>query len=165
MKNMFRNQCPISEILNPVPHTVTQQQQLLSPSSSVHGSGPSTPALPTKKLKGSKDGASFIENAPQGEVRYLPFEDQPGELASKHKAFKLYPMGSITKYCRHIPYTSEKKSFMRKTGRKSFEGKTEVVSLVLDRTDNLYLKYSSIPFANLTRIKSTSCYGTTTSVL
>ncbi|EHK99412.1 hypothetical protein M7I_4708 [Glarea lozoyensis 74030] len=35
--------------------------------------------------------------------------------------FRIYPMGTIEKFCRHIPYNSEKKSFLEKTGRESIE--------------------------------------------
>ena len=125
--SVSRHQCPISEILNPLSQPSLHQRQLLSPSST-NDSEPSTPPLPTRKLKGAKDGASFIESVPKGEVRYPPCEDQPGDLASKHHMFKLRPFGSIMQFSRHIPYTSEKKSFMGKTGRQSFEGKT-VISL------------------------------------
>lgn len=31
-------------------------------------------------------------------------------------------MGKIGEYCRHIPYNSEKKGFLERTGRESFEG-------------------------------------------
>ncbi|KAM5438470.1 hypothetical protein MferCBS31731_005047 [Microsporum ferrugineum] len=35
--------------------------------------------------------------------------------------FEIHPMGHITEFPRHIPYNSEKKSFLEKTGRESFE--------------------------------------------
>ena len=120
-----RSQCLISDILNPLPHTIGEQCQISGSPSILDDSEPHTPASPSKKQKLVKDGASFVKNRPKGEVRYPPCEHQPQYLLREHEDFHLHPIGSIMCYSRHIPYTSEKKSFMGKTGRKSFEGKNE----------------------------------------
>ena len=118
-----RSQCLISDMLNPLPQTIAGQCQVLSSPSNLDDSEPHTSASPSKRQKLVKDGASFVKNRPKGEVRYPPCEHQPHYLLREHEAFHLHPIGSITCYSRHIPYTSEKKTFMDKTGRKSFEGK------------------------------------------
>lgn len=71
----------------------------------------------------SKDAAIFAKGKTKGETRYRPCEIQTDEIAAQHKRFRVFPMGHIADYCRHIPYNSDKKSFLEKTGRDSFEGK------------------------------------------
>lgn len=72
----------------------------------------------------SKDAAIFTKGTIKGEVRYRPCEEQNKEIAVQHERLQVFPMGQIVEYCRHIPYNSEKKSFLEKTGRESFEGKS-----------------------------------------
>lgn len=74
-----------------------------------------------------KDGAIFTKGKVQGEIRYQPCEFQDEEIAVQHRQFKVYPMGKIAEYCRHIPYNSEKKTFLEKTGRESFEGDHKIL--------------------------------------
>ena len=71
----------------------------------------------------SKDGAVFAKGKVKGDVNYPPFEDLDDETRRGIQKFQVYPLGKIQQYCRHIPYNSEKKSFLEKTGRESFEGK------------------------------------------
>ncbi|KAJ6114314.1 apses transcription factor Xbp1 [Penicillium sp. IBT 16267x] len=82
------------------------------------------PAVPKTgrdaKSKTSKDGAIFKLGKPKGEVRYPPCEERDEELLKIHREFKLYPIGNIADYPRHIPYNSQKKDFHEKTGRNSF---------------------------------------------
>ena len=79
-----------------------------------------------KKQKTCKDAAIFKAGTIQGECRYPPYEDQDEFLVEKHKLFQVYPVGQITAYPRHIPYNSEKKLFLDKTGRERFEGMFEL---------------------------------------
>jgi hypothetical protein len=45
-------------------------------------------------------------------------------LLNQHRRFKIFPLGQIhSKGIRHIPYNSDKKDFLEKTGREAFEGK------------------------------------------
>ncbi|PGH13496.1 hypothetical protein AJ79_03626 [Helicocarpus griseus UAMH5409] len=74
-----------------------------------------------KKQKISKDAAVFTRGRIRGELRYPPCEYQNQELEEAHRELQIHPMGHITEYPRHIPYNSEKKSFLEKTGRESFE--------------------------------------------
>lgn len=76
-----------------------------------------------KKAKVPKDAAVFIKGKVRGELRYPPDEFQNEEIRARHEEFELHPMGHITEYPRHIPYNSEKKMFLERTGRESFEGK------------------------------------------
>ncbi len=76
-----------------------------------------------KKQKVSKDAAVFKPGPLRGECRYPPYEDQGALLAAQHQMYEVYPpVGEIATYPRHIPYNSEKKLFLEKTGRESFEG-------------------------------------------
>ncbi|KIV94950.1 hypothetical protein PV10_02664 [Exophiala mesophila] len=74
-----------------------------------------------KKQKLTKDAAVFKSGSIRGECRYPPHEEQDDLLAAQHKIFGVHPVGQILKYPRHIPYNSEKKLFLDKTGRGSFE--------------------------------------------
>lgn len=89
---------------------------------------PSSPSVTTepKRQKISKVAAVFVKGKAKGDVRYPPYEnvDDP-ELAAEHRKYQIYPMDHIRDYPRHIPYNSEKKSFLAKTGREAFEGKQE----------------------------------------
>ncbi|GIZ42083.1 hypothetical protein CKM354_000536300 [Cercospora kikuchii] len=98
---------------------------------------PETPLTPSpKRQKLVKDAAMFIRNRPQGEINYPASEcseefeclapHQRQELAQQHLNFHLYPSGRgedgrIEDYARRIPYSSEKKEFLTKTGRDAFE--------------------------------------------
>lgn len=70
----------------------------------------------------TKDAAIFAKGKIKGQIRYPPCELQDEDMAVQHRRFQVFPMGHIADYCRHIPYNSEKKSFLEKTGRESFEG-------------------------------------------
>jgi hypothetical protein len=71
----------------------------------------------------TKDGAVFVKGKIKGEVNFPPFERMDEETMREIEKFQVHPMGKITEFSRHIPYNSEKKSFLEKTGRESFEGK------------------------------------------
>jgi hypothetical protein len=78
-----------------------------------------------KKPKMAKDGAVFAKNKIKGVVNFPPHEKLGADSMKKMKPFKIYPSQKIMDYPRHIPYNSEKKSFLDKTGRESFEGMLE----------------------------------------
>ncbi|KAK2787095.1 hypothetical protein FQN52_007361 [Onygenales sp. PD_12] len=116
----------IASLLNPEPERreryQPQHQQLPTPRSSrFTREYRQSPPPRQKKQKISKDAAVFTRGRLRGELRYPPCEYQNQELAAAHKEFEIHPMGHITEYPRHIPYNSEKKSFLEKTGRESFE--------------------------------------------
>lgn len=118
----------IASLLNPEPQEVAERRKIQLPTPCSSGGRirePKSPPPPRqKKQKVSKDAAVFTRGKPRGEVRYPPCEFQDAELAKWHEKFEIHPMGSISEYPRHIPYNSEKKSFLEKTGRESFEGKS-----------------------------------------
>ncbi|EPS33126.1 hypothetical protein PDE_08088 [Penicillium oxalicum 114-2] len=72
------------------------------------------------KPKTSKDSAVFRPGPIQGELRYPPCEDRTPFLEEEHRKANLTPFGNIADFPRHIPYSSEKKTFWEKTGRDSF---------------------------------------------
>lgn len=78
-----------------------------------------------KRPKVPKDAAIFTDGSKiQGTINFPPYEyGDDEELDAQHRKFQIYPIGEIlTKGARHIPYNSEKKDFMLKTGREAFEG-------------------------------------------
>jgi hypothetical protein len=70
----------------------------------------------------TKDAAVWTKAKIKGEINYPPFEHFDEETEREIKKFDVYPLGKIQEFSRHIPYNSEKKSFLEKTGRESFEG-------------------------------------------
>jgi hypothetical protein len=79
-----------------------------------------------KRQKIPKDAAIFLEgNKIVGYVNYPAHEaGDDMRLAAQHRRFQINPMGKIMKKgVRHIPYNSDKKDFMEKTGREAFESK------------------------------------------
>ena len=75
-----------------------------------------------KKQKMTKDGAVFAKGKIKGEVNFPPYELFDEETTREVQRFEVYPLGKIQEYSRHIPYNSEKKNFLEKTGRECFEG-------------------------------------------
>lgn len=100
-------------------------------------SQPNTPITSTpKRQKRAKDGLAFVPGSIRGPVNYPPFEcaehsvclnsSQKRELEEQHRLFKLEPHGEeaglISKNVQHIPYSSDKRGFLDKTGRGGFDG-------------------------------------------
>jgi hypothetical protein len=108
----------------------------------------------------AKDAAIFNTGKVQGQVRYPPWESYDKTTSIELQKFSVFPIGLISKYHRHIPYNSEKKSFLEKTGRGAFEGKQR------PRTRNRHAKppdqYSNTPFDVHRRKKYTPSCGTIT---
>jgi hypothetical protein len=78
----------------------------------------------SRRQKIPKDAPIFSEgNRPVGNVNFLPHEAREDqELLAQHRRFQIYPLGEIYKKgVRHIPYNSDKKDFLEKTGRDAFE--------------------------------------------
>jgi hypothetical protein len=112
----------IQTLLNPLPDADDRSLQLPSPCPTVYARDFSTPPPSRKKQKLSKDAAVFTRGSIRGECRYPPCEYQDEVLAAHHQQFEIHPIGRIGEYPRHIPYNSEKKSYLERTGRESFEG-------------------------------------------
>lgn len=141
---MQRSMASIESLLNPLPSS----EELVA--GSHHDDDPAgSYALPNtpgtdnrsrgifaprlKKTKIPKDAPVFVKGEVRGEVRYPPCEERDEMLAEQHRLFQIHPMGCIADFPRHIPYSSEKKSLMEKTGRESFEG------MLSCTTDTLFL--------------------------
>lgn len=112
----------IQSLLNPLPEVDERSLQLPSPCSTICAREFSPEPPSRKKQKLSKDAAVFTRGTIRGECRYPPCEYQDQLLAAHHQQYEIHPMGHIAEFPRHIPYNSEKKSFLDKTGRESFEG-------------------------------------------
>ena len=112
----------INTLLNPVPEASRRiKTSLSSPTSHPRDSSP--PPTPRKKPKLAKDAAVYKRGKPKGTVNYPPFESVDEELLAQQQDFGLHPVGNIADFPRHIPYNSDKKSFLDKTARESFEGR------------------------------------------
>ncbi|KAH7396641.1 hypothetical protein DE146DRAFT_614441 [Phaeosphaeria sp. MPI-PUGE-AT-0046c] len=82
------------------------------------------PESSLRRMKVAKDAPIFSDaNKIVGFVNYPPHEsDDSRELASQLERFHVFPRGEIYKKgVRHIPYNSDKKDFLEKTGREAFE--------------------------------------------
>ena len=117
----------IQSLLNPLSPEESDFRESQSPTPSSYGTSRSaTPSVVTSRRgRLPKDAAIFSKAKPTGIVRYPPHEaGDDEELAATHRRFQVFPMSGINEYCRHIPYNSEKKSFLAKTGRGAFEGQS-----------------------------------------
>lgn len=102
-------------------------------------SRPTTPATTTSSKQKQIDGPPARTNRDTGGsgVNYPPFErvenvldlspTQQQELRGQHKLFQVLPYSEkeedlIAGFTRHIPYSSDKKSFGGKTGKNGFNG-------------------------------------------
>ncbi|KAG4429637.1 hypothetical protein IFR05_014883 [Cadophora sp. M221] len=93
-----------------------------SPASTHSSLPPSSSTLPSsKKPKMSKDGPVFIKSKIKGEVNFPAFDHLDERAQEELRKFQILPVGNIHDFPRHIPYNSEKKRFLEKTGRESFE--------------------------------------------
>lgn len=94
--------------------------------------------ISARSQKPAKGLGITIHNGVNGTVNYPPYEltrhdiylspEQQRELSRYHKRFQVLPCSeneqeSIADYTRHIPYSSDKKTFGGKTGRDGFNGK------------------------------------------
>jgi hypothetical protein len=112
----------IRSLLNPMPESEARRFQLPSPSPSTYNAELTSATHPRKKQKLCKDAAVFVKGRIHGECRYPAHEDEDGIFAAHHEQHHVHPIGKIMEYPRHVPYNSEKKSFLEKTQRDGFEG-------------------------------------------
>ena len=70
-----------------------------------------------------KDGAAFSKKQIKSAVNFPPFEDLDKAELQEVRKYEVNSLGRIRMNPRHIPYNSEKKNFLGKTGREGFEGK------------------------------------------
>lgn len=119
----------VASLLNPLPTDLGTIRRFASPCSDRYASAgyytppPESPLpLSNKKPKMVKDAAIFAKGKVKGEVRYPSFQDIDDDSLREMKKFHIFPLGKIEEFPRHIPYNSDKKRFLEKTGRESFEG-------------------------------------------
>ncbi|KAI8935127.1 hypothetical protein NX059_007721 [Plenodomus lindquistii] len=112
----------ISSLLNPFCGDHTARSTPESPSRPF--SQTAVAAGIARRQRVPKDAPIFTEgNKTIGHVNFPPHEagyDQ--HLLDQHRRFQVFPAGEIAKKgVRHIPYNSDKKDFLDKTGRDAFE--------------------------------------------
>jgi hypothetical protein len=114
----------IRTLLNPAPDTGKSSESELDQffKTMMYNRDYSPSPQARKKQKIVKDAAIFTRGPIHGDCRYPPHEYQDDMLGAQHQQFELYPMGEIADYPRRIPYNSEKKAFLEKTGRECLEG-------------------------------------------
>jgi len=113
----------ISYLLNPFCGDRHNHRESKSPTPAFH---PVTAVQAIRRQKIPKDAPIFSDgNRTVGNVNFPPKENQNDqELLAQHRKFQIYPLGEIFKKgVRHIPYNSEKKDFLDKTGRDAFESR------------------------------------------
>ncbi|KAH7383296.1 hypothetical protein BKA66DRAFT_417681 [Pyrenochaeta sp. MPI-SDFR-AT-0127] len=114
----------ITQMLNPTPRGGYHGHRRTGLPAPMVNAYPVAAATQTNRQKVAKDMPIFLDgNTVVGIVNFPPHEagcDQ--ELISQHRRFQVYPSGDIcNKSVRHIPYSSDKKDFMDKTGHDAFE--------------------------------------------
>ena len=113
----------IRSILNPVSEPCAGNTQISVIDSRSDSAYTRNEAPPVKRQRLAKDAAIFTKGRPRGRVRFPPYEaGEDSALSAQYRKYQIHPMGNISDYQRHIPYNSEKKSFLSKTGRDRFEG-------------------------------------------
>jgi hypothetical protein len=85
-----------------------------------------------KRPKVPKDAPIFSEGTKTvGYVNYPPHEvENDRSLMAEHERFQVFPLGAgeiYKKGVRHIPYNSDKKDFLDKTGRDAFESESQFI--------------------------------------
>lgn len=131
----------INSLLNPF---CDEPQGHHGTESPARASVPYSGALMTlsRRQKIPKDAPVFSEgNKIVGFVNYPPHEAEGDQdLTNQHRRCHIYPLGEILrKGVRHIPYNSDKKDFLDKTGRDAFESK------YLVKSENRGLIENSVP--------------------
>lgn len=108
-------------------------------------SGPSNSIL--KRPKIPKDAPIFSEGTKTvGFVNYAPQEvGNSRDLMAEHERFQVFPLGAgeiLRKGVRHIPYNSDKKDFLDKTGRDAFESEFQSASLRTKTNSSAVFQYT-----------------------
>lgn len=127
----------MGDLLNPAPeeqeHKVPAPQQR-PPLYPLKTQWSSAQRLCKQKLP--KDAPIFRKGPTRGEVLFPPYEaGNDAILAKEHERYQVFPRGEIGQHCHHIPYSSDKKTFLSKTGRDAFEGISSYWHLVNRKAD------------------------------
>lgn len=119
-----------------------------------------------RRQKLAKDAPVFSKGTKTvGYINYPPHEaGNDHDLHARHHEYRVFPVDEIRhRGVRRIPYASDKKDFLNKTGRDAFEGVLLAVAACTD-VELTVPQSSSIRIRDLARTKSMSWYGTTTLV-
>ncbi|KAH6633202.1 hypothetical protein C7974DRAFT_433317 [Boeremia exigua] len=114
----------IQSLLNPSVSDNTQSRNTVSTSPKPLAPRYLAHSTSTKRQKLAKDAPVFSEGTKiVGHVNYPPHEAASDRfLEARHCEYSIFPLGQIFKKgVRHIPYASDKKDFLEKTGRGAFE--------------------------------------------
>ncbi|KAI1809350.1 hypothetical protein GGS20DRAFT_590719 [Poronia punctata] len=143
---------PLSSLLNPAPGgdrspgnpattppPAANSYQALSP-------GPSS----TPRQKIARDAVVFVKSKPKGKVNFKPYEELDQVTQRQVEKFKVFPLGEIQEYPRHIPYNSSKKEFYEKTGRKGFEVFQYIFKTPRDETEYVVMWDYNIGLVRMT---------------
>lgn len=109
----------VKSLLNPL-SSEPQDTQFPSTSLLNKSSNPSLALVVRSKMNKETDNSS--ETKINGAVNFPPFEDLDKESLLEVLKYGVHQLGRIARCPRHIPYNSEKKDFLGKTGREGFEG-------------------------------------------
>lgn len=131
----------VKDLLNPAPEENERPEEATITSRERPALVASQTELPSMqkscKPKLAKDAPIFRKGPIKGEVLFPPHEaGDDKELADQYERFRIYPRGEIAEYCNHIPYSSDKKTFLTKTGRDAFEGNRSSASANKVATDS-----------------------------
>lgn len=81
--------------------------------------------MTSKPEKMSKDGFLPVKGVPKSPITYGPFELRNDPDIGRHlnecAVLPSTDMGLFREFPRYIPYSSSKKDFLEKTGRRGFE--------------------------------------------
>jgi hypothetical protein len=78
----------------------------------------------------SKEDTTIGNTKINGVVNFPPFEDLDKATLKDVLKYGVHRLGQIATSPRHIPYSSEKKDFLGKTGREGFEGTHPAMTVV-----------------------------------
>lgn len=82
------------------------------------------------KQEMAKNGLAYVQSNVKGQVNFYPFDAYDSASRQQVQSFGIKTSrDQIIRCPRHIPYNSEKKSFLEKTGRESFEGKCFIYNI------------------------------------
>ncbi|ETS83299.1 hypothetical protein PFICI_05175 [Pestalotiopsis fici W106-1] len=159
----------VASLLNPAP-PVRPSAHRLPPSPVSSASPPASlsdesalcdrSVMPKNKMP--KDAAVFTKAKPKGVINFRPFEQLEESSMREIRKYRVFPLGNIQEYCRHIPYNSGKKDFYEKTGRESFEVFQYVFKLPRDNTEYAVMWDYNVGLVRMTPFFKCCKYSKTT---
>ena len=119
----------VASLLNPLPPPLIKEPNSVSSGTYTPRSSPSPAASRTKlDMEKSKSASTFFKCKGNAKANFKPCEFEDEGISAEHSRFHMSPLRQIRENPRHIPYSSDKKSFQQKTGRDAIDGKKDVTS-------------------------------------